>query len=216
MRSLLVSTTIAAALAFGLSVPAALGVCTALPTNTVALGPTPTNWSNPLITIPKYDGSSGSLCMVVVRLSASLEAQVQATNTSNAPASLTTTINVNANITAPSPITSFAATPINSMQSLNVPAGGSAGFTAGPFPSSQTQNFTMPADLAAFNGPGFLIFSAAANGTFTFTTSTGNAIVDGTTTASAQIDVTYWVPEPSSIALLALGSLTIFHRRRRR
>jgi len=154
--------------------------------------------------------------MVVVRLSASLEAQVQATNTGASQATLTATMNVNANITAPSPITSFTATPIASMQTLTVPVGGATTFQAGPFPSSQNQSFTMPADLAAFNGPGALIFSLAATGSFTFTTSTGNADVTGMTTAGAGIEVTYWVPEPGSLSLLALGSIAILHRRRRR
>jgi hypothetical protein len=209
---------IAAGLATGLSAAPALAVCsTSLPTNTVSLGPTPTNWTNSLITIPKYDGSSGTLCMVVVRLSASLHAQVQATNTSGAPATLTATMNVNANISAPSPITSFAATPLSSMQTMNVPSGGGATFSAGPINSASNQNFTTPADLASFNGAGFLMFSAAANGSFTLTSSSGNTNVNGVNDASAQIEVTYWVvPEPGSLSLLALGSLAVHYRRRRR
>lgn len=216
-RSILTMLLIAATLASGLSASPALAVCsTSLPTNTVTLGPTPTNWTNSLITIPKYDGSSGTLCMVVVRLSASLNAQVQATNTSASPASLTATMTVNANISAPSPITSFAATPLSSMQTMMVGSGGSATFTAGPINSATNQTFTLPADLASFNGGGLLMFSAAGNGSFTLTSSSGNTNVSGTNTASAQIEVTYWVPEPGSLSLLALGSLAILHRRRRR
>lgn len=177
----------------------------------------PTNWSSPLITIPKFDPANGTLCMVVVRLSASVEAQVQATNTSpTSAATLTATMHVNANITAPAPIANFSATPISSMQSINVPAAGMTTFLAGPNPSFVETNFVAPLDLASFTGAGqFLFFGASANGDFTFVTNTGNAVINGVSQASAKIEVTYWVPEPGSLAMLALGALCIVRRRRR-
>lgn len=191
------------------------GNCTALPTLSHTIPLEATNWSYPLITIPKYDSSSGDLCLVVVRLSASLEASIHAVNTSAAPASLTATMHVSAGINAQAPIANFSAVPISAMQTIPVAGMASTNFLAGPIPSSLEQQFTMPGDLAQFVGPGFLNFDASANGSFTFTTNTGNATVDGSTKASAKIEVTYYVPEPSSLLLLAVGLTAVAIRRRR-
>ncbi len=190
--------------------------CTSLPMQMTQVEMTPTNWINPLLTIPKFDPINGNLCMVVVRLSASLEAALHATNTAAVPASLTATMNVNANITAPAPIANFSATPIASMQTINVPAAGMTDFLAGPVPSFIEQTFTTPGDLNQFVGPGTLIFGASANGNFSFTTNTGNADLTGSTRASAKIIVTYYVPEPGTISLLGLGAVALVARRRTR
>jgi PEP-CTERM motif len=190
--------------------------CTSLPTLMQTVELQPTNWNFPLLTIPKFDPINGNLCMVVVRLSASLEAQLHATNTAGVPASLTATMNVNANITAPAPMANFSATPIASMQTINVPAMGSTDFLAGPVPSSMTQTFNTVGDMNQFVGPGTLFFGASANGSFSFTTNTGNADLTGSTRAGAKIEVTYYVPEPGSLSLLGMGIVALVARRRSR
>ncbi len=196
--------------------PVRAGACTSLPTLMQSVPLQATNWNAPLLTIPKFDPINGNLCMVVVRLSASLEAQLHATNTAGVPATLTATMNVNANITAPAPMANFSATPISGMQSINVPAMGSTDFLAGPLPSSLTQTFSTVGDLNQFVGPGTLFFGASANGNFSFTTNTGNADLTGSTRASAKIEVTYFVPEPGSFSLLGIGLVALVARRRSR
>ena len=176
-----------------------------------------TNWTSPLLTIPQFNSNDGTLCMVVVRLSANMEADLMVTNTGPDAASVTVTQHVSVNIQAPAPIANFSPAPLTSMQTINVDPQNSQTVTAGPSPVSSSQFFNSPSIPPLFTGAGVLNFLASANGDFTQTTNNGNANVVGTTTASAKVVVEYWVvPEPGTLSMLLIGGLALGHRRRRR
>jgi hypothetical protein len=204
------------------SAPAArAGSCTdvqAVHTRTVSLRQT--SW-NEMVTIPKFDPASGSLCFVVVRMSANYEAAVIAQNLSNTTAMLTATINDKVQITGPAPVMPFSHTESIINSSRMVGAFNSTVWSIG------STTFTMPDQL--FDGamvplgnfiagmPGeTLNFDASGLGDIKVGSNTGNVKVKGATLGSATIQVTYFTPEPGTLSLLALGLILAGRRRRPR
>lgn len=183
---------------------------------TRTINPQQTNW-NELVTIPKFDPAQGTLCFVVVRMSASFEAAVIAQNLSNHTAMLTATVTDQVKITPPAPIMMYDHTESITNDVRSVPAFGSTVWSIGSttFTKDQTFDMGLGAFLAAAPGD-TLDFNASGMGSFKVGTDSGNARVKGTVLAGATIEVTYYTPEPSSLLLLAAGLAVVTRRSRRR
>ena len=84
---------------------------------------------------------------------------------------------------------------------------------------AQHTTLSSASDLAPFIGSGTVGFQVVATATSDFTSSSGNGAGTSVTYAEPDLQITYhYVPEPSSVLLLGLGSggLLLVYRQRRR
>jgi len=191
-----------------------------------------TDWSQ-LLTFQKFDPNLGTLTMVVVRLSASLEANLCAENRSSGPVTIMGQVNDQVSLTPNPPlpgvvpIVSGATSlepgsqnvgPYNSAIGCPMPDGDQAFWTI-PVGTTVMNDFSSnaPAILAQFTGPGNVSFTAASSSSFMVQSSNGNAAVLVTAAAGATVTVIYkYIPEPTALGLLAMGALALLRRGRRR
>jgi len=199
-----------------LSADARAGSCdTVAGVETAPIALTQTNW-NQFVTIPKFDPAQGSLCLVVVRISASFQAAVIAQNLSNHPTMMTATITDKVTVQSANPPINFMREEAIPNDVQTVPALGSGLWELNR--PTYTEEITYSgAGLSDFIGAGEAFSpKVSGDGSFKVGTSSGNARVKGTVLAGAEIKVTYYTPEPGSLGLLAFGLLLVSRRSRRR
>ncbi|OWY71450.1 hypothetical protein B7486_12770 [cyanobacterium TDX16] len=200
-------------------------------TETGMLNPIEGNFNSQLVTIPQFDPNKGTLCFVVVRISASYDATVRTENTAGSSGHIsvmaTQTLQVTSPIfVAPLPISNselipFGSKPVAAFDgTVDFMGPSSATFTYSP--TNPREEFLInglvrePSDFgfASFIGNGSYDFSFDGSGSAFVQFNTGGA--DSTTDLllGAKVEVEYhYVPEPATLALLLPGLLLVRRRR---
>lgn len=200
---------------------------------TGTLDPITGNFPAPqLVSIPQFDPMKGELKFVVIRITANFDALIEAENLGGSGAIITTMATQTINVTPP---TFVAPLPISETENIPVQSN-----PVGPFdgtidfmgPSSTSFTYTplnpraillanimrdpMDVGFMDFIGGGSYDFVFDGFGDFTVSSNSGAVVAKANLTLDASIKVEYhYVPEPTSLALLAPALLFIRRRRRR-
>lgn len=171
------------------------------------------------VNLAKFDPSLGTLVQVdfILRVSDARSGSIEFTNTASTTATGLMKIEGLVGATAPHaavdvPLPEFVADPIS------VPPGGFVDLQTSPFSGEATQVITDNASLDDY-------IAAAVGDTFSTTVMAANMILvqlsSGTGPlsilageADVEVEVIYYIPEPTSLALLALGGFALLRRRR--
>lgn len=194
-----------------------------------------------LIAVPKFDVAGQSLVMVVVRLSATLDAFLCGENRAAVPATMMGSIKDGVSLAPTPPLPGIM--PVESVAMAMQPdtqpvlaynPAGSYCVQAPPPPPGDMLDearwsipagtvvtnetvITTPQDLLYFMGAGTVNFTATPISELMFSSSNGNASATAYAKADANITVIYrFVPEPASLGLLLVGGLLVVRRRSRR
>lgn len=197
------------------------------------LNPLQGSFNNEIVSIPQFDPSKGTLCFVVVRITANYDAMILAENKSpnnggHISVMATQTLTVTPPMfVAPLPIPNSELIPFTSKPVA--PFDGVADYMG---PSSATFSYTPtnPRDVLLANlvrepaDPGFGSFVGLGDYDFSFDgfgsslvySNTGGFASQVNMSMGAKVEVEYhYIPEPATFALLLPGMLLIRRRRRR-
>ncbi len=181
-------------------------------TTSTPIGYTLTDWSSSL-SFPKFNSALGTLTEVDLTFNAGLETTLTVTNSSDSGSS--GSANTNVQLSVEDPGSYFSPPQVNFLSPAyyyTLAGGGST--TSGLLTStgSGTEDDTLPAILAEFNGPG-TIGLPASTFTQTYVANTGgNTAAGQVTDAELTGTVTYQynpvpTPEPSTLLLLGMGAI---------
>lgn len=218
---------------------------TASLTYTASFGPELTDWSGlstpdsqggpSTITIPKFNGATGTLQSVLITSNDSATSNGSYSNTGGATATITGNYQVRVDLMPANSLGDSAAfsdnftgaTPILSaypsfanVSSVSLAAGDTYSYDGTGPTDTRSTTITGPTNLAAYVGTGDLVFPLYTTVKSNLTgTNASNVTISQTTEAMVGLTVTYnyGVPEPSSILILS-GALVgwAFVRRRKR
>jgi hypothetical protein len=177
--------------------------------------PGTTEWSHNFV-LPLFDPAWGTLQSVYIAASESVNMNGTVQNTSTGPQSFTFRAGSLLTVTLPDSLGYLQPSPLALAQAYNLPAGGSAPY--GPVSASDSVNYTYtaPVDMAWFQGVGTFTLPAFTQTQELIAGGGGNIIAILSTVAGATVQVEYtYIPEPASLALLALGGAVMLLRRRR-
>lgn len=190
------------------------------------------NFSNQIVSIPQFDPSNGTLCFVVIRVTANYDALVRTENTTGNSGHIsvlaTQTLQVTPpNFVAPVPVANseiipYTSKPVTAFDGVVDYAGtSSANFTYSPTnPRNEllVSSIREPADFGfgSFIGNGSYNFSFDGSGSVLVYSNTGALpSSDSDLFLSAKVEVEYlYIPEPATLALFLPGLLLIRRRRR--
>lgn len=190
------------------------------------------------LTFNKFNVVDGVLDSVTITLSTEAQSAGTFTNNMRSPANVSITATVNTSLsTTDAPISALIGSLVtsNTGTATATLAGRNPGPPLGPpvtqnynvahSSDSVTDTFSLPGQVAAFVGAGTFTFDAAGNANVVYN-GPANTSVTNSTLAYASVTIVYnyhlnpdpgvRVPEPSSMALAALGSLGLLVVRARR
>jgi hypothetical protein len=177
--------------------------------------PSTTEWSHNFV-LPLFNPAWGILQSVYIAASESVDINGTVQNTSTGPQSFTFRAGSLLTVTLPDSLGYLQPSPLALAQAYNLPAGGSAPY--GPVSASDSVNYTYtaPVDMAWFQGGGTFTLPAYTQTQELIAGGGGNIIAVLNTVAGATVEVCYtYIPEPGSLALLALGGAVMLLRKRR-
>ena len=190
-------------------------------TTSTPIPSTLTDWSNTL-SFPKFNSALGTLDKVQLDLSGGFTTTLTITNESDSASNGTAKTEVqlsvqDAGLNLSTPQLDLLSSPF----SYSLGAGGSVSSGLLTQTGTSSDQYTLSAILAEFNGPGTISLAASTFTQTDLSNTGGNTAASQVTNASLTGSVTYYyaaVPEPSTFALLgagAIGLLGIAWRRRR-
>ncbi|MBL8763056.1 MAG: choice-of-anchor E domain-containing protein [Phycisphaerae bacterium] len=212
------------ALALGAGLSAAVGAQAEVVTYTADFGPARTNWTE-VMTLPKWDGSLGTLQGVTLTLGGSVAGSARFESTDAGPATIDMTLSAELAMKRPDNTSLVVALPlVNTTDNVTafdgtIDFGGDSGRTHDNLSASDTQSLTVlpaDADFALFLGAGNLSLDIKATGA-SVGSGSGNLIVQFLTDASAHAEIEYRyipVPTPGAFGLAAAAGLFVSRRRR--
>jgi hypothetical protein len=182
---------------------------------TTPISSTKTDWSSTL-SFPKFDSSLGTLLSVQLEIYASYDTVLTITNNATSSSSgwaktelLVSVQDAGNNLV--DPVLDLLTAPFN----FSLDPGDSV--TTGHILKSgwSDDTYTSAAVLSAFNGPGTIVLDASTLTYAVLSYTGGNTDAVQSTYASATGRVTYtYIPEPATLAAMAMGSLALLRRRR--
>lgn len=189
--------------------------------DSVALQPTNFNSS---VSVPKFNPALGTLTKVIFELSGHVEGQAKFESLDASPTTISMQLAAQVKLQRPDLSSLVVALPL-AMTMDNASAfdglmdfGGTSGKTYPALAGNDNEMSmtTAPLDLALFTGMGNIMLPVMATGASTGS-GAGNLLLQFSTSASANVMVTYdyTVPEPATAGLLGLGALASVRRRRR-
>lgn len=186
-------------------------------TFTATHSPSTTEWSDNFI-LQEFNPALGSLQSVYILASQSVSINGTVNNTATVSESFTFRAGSQLTVTLPGVLGFLQPSPLASAQAFNLPSGATAPY--GPVNGSDSVNYTytLPADMANFIGAGTLTLPGSTLSQELISGGGGNITASLTTVSGATVEVQYTylpVPEPGSLALLALGGAVMLLRRRR-
>jgi len=182
---------------------------------TDTLVPTTTEW-NHIFQVQAFDPSLGSLVAVYVEVTEDVNVSGYVENTAATPASFFFRSGSLLTVTLPGMLGFLQPNPLAVSQSYTGLAPG-ASAPYGPASASESVDNTYYTPLSGWTGAGKWVKLPAYTLTDErITGGGGNIIAAMNTVAGATVKVTYYyIPEPGSVALLALGGVVLLLRRRR-
>jgi len=186
-------------------------------TFTYTHSPSTTEWSDNFI-LQEFNPALGSVTSVYISASEDVTMDGTVKNNATGPESFTFRAGSQLILTLPGALGSLMPSPLASAQAFNLPSGGTAPY--GPVNASDSVNstYTLPGDMALFIGAGTLNLPGYTQSQELISGGGGNISADLNTVAGATVEVQYNyvpVPEPGSLALLALGGAVVLLRKRR-
>jgi hypothetical protein len=182
------------------------------------IGSTLTDWTGASLqhlTFPQFNSSLGTLTSVTLDLTGGLDTSLTIVNASNEASSGHAETHMHIWVTGGGVGSSEIVMNSPSFNYSLAPLGFT---TSGNLSQTNTDSdvYTAAALLAAFTGGGNIVLDANTFTETVLTNNGGNTIASQTTTANLAGTVTYnYTPEPATMALLGLGAVGMWLKRRR-